>query len=68
MYATASALSLEDFKYLEAHDTIWGACSKMGNRKSACLYIDRGVLEAARRAGFNLSTVSEMMGLIFLTN
>ncbi len=36
-----------------------GACVKLGNRRSACLYIDKGVLEAARGMGLNLSRVSE---------
>jgi len=31
----------------------------MGDKRSTCLHIDRGVLEAARRAGLNLSRVSE---------
>ena len=36
-----------------------GAYGKMGNRRSVCLYIDRGVLETAREMGLNLSRVSE---------
>ena len=31
----------------------------MNNKVSTCLYIDRGVLEAAKQAGLNLSRVSE---------
>ena len=31
----------------------------MSNKTSTCLYIDRGVLEAAKRARLNLSRVSE---------
>ena len=36
-----------------------GACVKVGNRKSTCLYIDRGVLETAKKMGLNVSRVSE---------
>ena len=36
-----------------------GAYGKMGNKKSTCLYIDREVLETARRMGLNVSRVSE---------
>jgi hypothetical protein len=31
----------------------------MGNKVSACLYIDKGVLEAARQVGLNVSKVAE---------
>jgi len=31
----------------------------MGNRKSTCLYIDKEILEAAKRMGLNISKVSE---------
>jgi post-segregation antitoxin (ccd killing protein) len=31
----------------------------MSNKISTCLYIDRGVLEAARQVGLNVSKVSE---------
>ena len=31
----------------------------MGNKVSACLYIDKGVLETARDFGLNVSRVSE---------
>ena len=31
----------------------------MGSKVSTCLYIDKGVLEAARRVGLNISKVSE---------
>jgi post-segregation antitoxin (ccd killing protein) len=31
----------------------------MGKKISTCLYIDKGVLEAARRMGLNVSWVSE---------
>jgi post-segregation antitoxin (ccd killing protein) len=31
----------------------------MSNKVSACLYIDRGVLETARNMGLNLSKVAE---------
>ena len=30
-----------------------------GNKVSACLYIDKGVLQAARQAGLNVSKVAE---------
>jgi len=36
-----------------------GACVKVGNKKSACLYIDREVLEAAKKIGLNASKVAE---------
>jgi len=36
-----------------------GACGEMGNRKSTCLYIDREVLETAKRIGLNVFKVSE---------
>jgi hypothetical protein len=36
-----------------------GACGKMGNKVSTCLYIDKGVLENAKRFGLNISKVSE---------
>jgi len=32
----------------------------MGDKRSACLYIDRGVLEAAERIGLNTSRVPEI--------
>ena len=31
----------------------------MGNKVSACLYIDRGVVEAPRQVGLNVSKVAE---------
>ena len=31
----------------------------MGSKVSACLYIDKGVLETARHVGLNISRVSE---------
>ena len=31
----------------------------MGNRISACLYIDREILETAKKVGLNVSRVSE---------
>jgi hypothetical protein len=31
----------------------------MSNKVSTCLYIDKGVLETARRVGLNVSRVSE---------
>ena len=37
----------------------YGDMWKMGNRVSTCLYIDRGVIEAAKRMGLNVSKVSE---------
>ena len=36
-----------------------GACVKVGSKKSTCLYIDREVLETAKRVGLNASRVSE---------
>ena len=36
-----------------------GANGKMRNRKSTCLYIDRKILENAKRVGLNVSRVSE---------
>ena len=36
-----------------------GACGRMGNRKSVCLYIDEDILETAKRIGLNASKVSE---------
>jgi integrase/recombinase XerD len=36
-----------------------GACDKMGNKVSTCLYIDKGVLETAKKVGLNISRVSE---------
>ena len=36
-----------------------GACSKMGNKVSTCLYINKEVLEAAKQMGLNISRVSE---------
>ena len=36
-----------------------GARGKMGNRKSTCLYINKKVLESAKRVGLNISKVSE---------
>jgi post-segregation antitoxin (ccd killing protein) len=36
-----------------------GANGKIGNRKSTCLYIDRKILENAKRVGLNVSRVSE---------
>jgi hypothetical protein len=35
------------------------ACGKMGSKVSTCLYIDRRVLEAAKRVGLNVSRVAE---------
>ena len=32
---------------------------KMGDRKSTCLYLDRGVVETAKRMGLNVCRVSE---------
>jgi post-segregation antitoxin (ccd killing protein) len=37
---------------MEMHDI-------MGNKVSTCLYIDKGVLETAKRVGLNVSRVSE---------
>jgi len=36
-----------------------GARVKVGSKRSACLYIDGGVLKTARRMGLNVSKVSE---------
>jgi hypothetical protein len=36
-----------------------GANGKMGNRKSTCLYLDKEIVETARRIGLNVSRVSE---------
>jgi len=35
------------------------ACGMTQDKKSACLYISREVLEAAKKSGLNLSRVSE---------
>jgi post-segregation antitoxin (ccd killing protein) len=35
------------------------ACEKMGSKVSTCLYIDRRVLETAKRVGLNISKVAE---------
>ena len=36
-----------------------GACDEMGSKVSACLYIDRKILESAKQVGLNISKVSE---------
>jgi post-segregation antitoxin (ccd killing protein) len=36
-----------------------GACGKMGSKVSTCLYIDKRVLDTAKRVGLNVSRVSE---------
>ena len=36
-----------------------GARGKMGNRKSTCLYLDKEIVETARKVGLNVSRVSE---------
>jgi len=36
-----------------------GARGNMGNKVSTCLYIDRKILETAKRVGLNVSRVSE---------
>ena len=36
-----------------------GANGKMGNKKSTCLYLDKEVVETARKMGLNVSKVSE---------
>jgi site-specific recombinase XerD/post-segregation antitoxin (ccd killing protein) len=36
-----------------------GADGNMGNRKSTCLYLDNKIVETAKRAGLNVSRVSE---------
>lgn len=36
-----------------------GACDKMKSKVSTCLYLDRKILETAKRVGLNVSRVSE---------
>jgi hypothetical protein len=36
-----------------------GANGNMGNGKSICIYLDREVLDTAKRVGLNISRVSE---------